>query len=345
MSEVPVKAIIYGVGVSGSRIVRLLVKKGVQIVGALSVSPGKVGRDVGEVVGIAPLGVAITNDPGALFSRTTAEVVLHATSYDPQRIVTELIPPLRAGINVISIAGISYLPGQFPNLADELDTAARAGEATVVGTGLNPGFVQDVLPIVLSSVCEDITCVNAVRVTDFSPWGPEVMRHYGLGFREEEFYQGVAAGRIGLHAEIRQSLGMIASAIALPVDEIREEKTPLLTDIERQAPHITVPRGAVCGFRHRASALRQGKSVITLELCGIINPDPARDEVEVGTLVTIDGIPNIRVAVQGELGQGEGVYAATAARAVNAIPHVLRAPPGLRSLADLPTMGYWRGCV
>jgi 4-hydroxy-tetrahydrodipicolinate reductase len=345
MAETPIRAIVYGVGVSGSRITRLLVKKSIRIVGALSVSSGKVGRDIGEVVGIAPLGVTITNNPVALFTETTADVLLHATSYDPHRIVTELVPPLRAGINVISIAGISYLPGQFPELAAELDAAARVGGATVVGTGLNPGFVQDVLPIVLSSACEDITCVNAVRVTDFSPWGPEVMRHYGIGFREEEFYQGVAAGRIGLHAEIRQSLGMITSALTLPVDEIREERTPLLTDVERQAPHVIVPRGAVCGFRHRASALCRSKPVVVLELCGIINPDPVRDGIEVGTTVTIDGIPNIRVAVQGELGQGEGVYAATVARAVNAIPHVVRAPPGLWSLADLPTMGYWRGCV
>lgn len=343
MPQPPIRAVVYGVGASGSRIVRLLVKKNVQIVGALGVSPNKVGRDVGEVAGITPLGITITNDPVRLFSRKIADVVLHATSYDPRRIVTELKLPLQAGIDVISIAGISFLPGQFPDLATELDAAARAGDATVVGTGVNPGFVQDVLPIVLSGACEDVKKVIALRVTDFSPWGPEVMHHYGIGFSPEAFHRGVAEGRIGLHAEIRQSVGMIAYALGFHLEEVREGRSPLLSTVDRDAPYVSVKRGTVCGFRHKALGICNRETVIDLELCGIISPEPARDGVEVGTTIVIDGTPNIRVVVQGDLGQSEGAYAATVARSVNAIPHVLRAPPGLVSLADLPVMGYWRG--
>jgi len=343
MPKPPIRAVVYGVGASGSRIVRLLVQKNVQIVGALGVSPNKVGRDVGEVAGVAPLGVKITNDPAGLFSSKIADVVLHATPYDPRRIVAELKLPLQVGIDVISIAGISFLPGQFPDLAAELDATARAGGATVVGTGVNPGFIQDVLPIVLSGACEEVKKVTALRVSDFSPWGPEVMRHYGIGFTPEAFHHGVAEGKIGLHAEIRQSVGMIAHALGFPLEEVREERSPLLTTVDRNAPYVSVKKGAVCGFRHKALGISNGEAVIDLELCGIIAPESARDGVEVGTTIVIDGTPNIQAAVQGGLGQAEGAYAATVARAVNAIPHVLRASPGLVSLADLPVMGYWRG--
>jgi 4-hydroxy-tetrahydrodipicolinate reductase len=345
MSEQQIKAVQYGVGVAGSRIVRLLGAKGVRVVGAIDIDPQKVGKDAGEVAGVAPLGVNVRADPEILFRDKIADVVLHATSYDPAGIVAQVTPALRAGISVVSISGISFLSQQFPDLAAELDGVAREGNATIVGTGLNPGLLQDVLPIVLSGACEEITKITGVRVTDFSPWGPGVMHHCGIGLSEEDFRQGVTDGSIPLHAEIGQSMGMIARALGWELEDISHERTPFVTDTDRTAPYITVKKGSVCGFRHRAWGVCGGETAIELELCGIIHPDPTRDGVEVGTAVTIDGTPEISVVIQGDLGQAEGVYAATAARAVNAVPHVLRAPPGLIALTDLPVIGWWSGRV
>jgi 4-hydroxy-tetrahydrodipicolinate reductase len=289
--------------------------------------------------------VEITNDPSVLLKRGAADVLLHATSYDPQRIAADVTPALAAGINVISISGVSFLRGRFPELARELDEAARRGGATLLGTGLNPGFVQDVLPITLSGACEEVTRVAATRVSDFSPWGPEVMRHYGIGLDEAEFRKGVADGSIGLHEEICQSVDMIAYALGWRLDDTRQEKTPLLTGVARRGSHMTIREGAVCGFRHRACGVRGGEAVIELELVGIVRPDPARDGVRLGTVVAIAGTPSVRVVAETGFGEAEEVYAATAARAVNAIPHVLKAPPGLVALPDLPIMAWWPGGI
>ena len=343
MRERTIKAIQYGVGAAGSRMVRLAMKKGVQFVGAVDADPAKVGKDVGVVAAVGPVGVRIVDDPARLFTGKIADVVLHATSHEPRQIVSEVVLPLRAGVNVISISGMSFLQRQFPDLAREIDGAARAGGATALGTGLNPGFAQDVLPIVLSGACEDVTQIVATRVTDVSPWGPEVVRPYGIGLSEKGFRDGVAAGSIELHSEIRQSVDMIAYALGWELDEIREDKSPLLTAVERRAPHVTVRSGMVCGFRHRASGIRAGEDVIELQLVGIISPDRSLDGVEPGTTVVVKGSPTVRAVIEGGIGLAQEVYAATAARAVNAIPHVLRATPGLAALPDLPVMAWWKG--
>lgn len=337
-----IRAIQYGMGVAGCGIVRLLLRRGVTLVGAIDSDPSKVGRDAGEVAGAPRIGVTVTADPDGLAVPGVADVVFHATAYDPPSIVRQLLPFASAGIDAISVAGISYLPRRYPDLARQLHRAARQGGATVVGVGLNPGFLHDLLPIVLSGACADIRRIAAVRTTDFSPWGPNVIGHYGIGLSDEVFRARVADGSLSLHAEILQSMDMIADALGWELEEVREEREPLVAAEDRRGAHVEVRRGQVCGFRHRARGLHGGQELLELELCGVIHPDPRTDGVRAGTAVRIEGEPNISVAIDGDLGLAAGVYTATAARAVNVLPQVRRARPGLACIADLPVVRWWR---
>ncbi|HTY56310.1 MAG TPA: hypothetical protein VMB26_13965 [Candidatus Binataceae bacterium] len=341
-SSQPLRMIQFGLGAAGNEIIRLAHAKGIELVGAADNDPAKLGRDAGEIAGIEPLGVKIEK-PEKLCRPGIADVMVHATRYDPAAITNDVVGFLSAGINVIAISGISFVAQRHRELAERLDQAARAGGATVTGTGLNPGFLQDLIPIVMSGACQSIAKITSIRVTDFSPWGPEVMRHYGFGLTAQEFQRQVAEGTLGLHEEISQSIDMIAYAMGGVAEKLEQQKLSMVTSTKRSAPSVTIDAGLVCGFRHVATAQCSSGPEIRLELIGIVHPDPAVDGVEPGTRVIIEGVPGVEAMIKGELSSARGVYAATAARAVNAIPYVVSAPPGLTSLADLPPIAWWPG--
>jgi hypothetical protein len=169
------------------------------------------------------------------------------------------------------------------------------------------------------------------------------MGHYGFGLTAQEFERQVAEGKLGLHEEISQSIDMIAYALGGVAENLEQQKLAMVTAKKRTAPSVTIDEGLVCGFRHVATARCSTGLEIRLELIGVVHPDPAVDGVEPGTKVIIEGVPDVEAMIKGELSSARGVYAATAARAVNAIPYVVSAPPGLTSLADLPPMAWWSG--
>lgn len=338
----PIRMIQFGVGAAGCQLIRLARSKGVTLVGAIDADPSKHGKDAGELAGIGRLDVPVTT-PEKLCRPGIADIMLHATRYKPSESAEDAIPFLRAGVNVISISGISYLPAHDQALARRVDEAARQGGATILGTGLNPGLLLDAIPILMSSACERIDLVHASRVADFSPWGPETINNYGMGLWPNEFEDRVASGKISLHAEISHSVGMIAHAMGGTMQDFRQERLAIVSKTRRTGKAVTIEPGQVCGFRHVATARSSTGPAIKLEHCGVVHPDPASDGVEPGTRVRIEGVPSVDVLLRGELSESTGVYAATAARAVNALPYVIAAPPGLTSLADLPMMAWWGG--
>ncbi len=338
----PIRMIQFGLGAAGCQLIRLARSKGVELVGAIDADPAKHGKDAGELAGIGAIGVPVTT-PDKLCHRDVADVMFHATRYRPKESADDAIPFLQVGVNVIAISGISYLPAYDQALARRVDEAARRGGATILGTGLNPGLLLDAIPILMSSACERIDLIHASRVADFSPWGPETINNYGMGLWPNEFEEQVASGKISLHAEIAHSVGMIAHAMGGTMEDFRQERLSIVSKTRRTGKAVTIEPGQVCGFRHVATARSSTGPAIKLEHCGVVHPDPATDGVEPGTRVRIEGVPSVDVSLRGELSESTGVYAATAARAVNAVPYVIAAPPGLTSLADLPMMAWWGG--
>ncbi|MBM3482798.1 MAG: hypothetical protein FJX66_05815 [Alphaproteobacteria bacterium] len=340
----PLRMIQFGMGAAGGAIIRLARSKGVELVGAIDADPAKLGKDAGELAGIGANGVKVTT-PDALCRRGVADVMFHATRYRPKESADDAIPFLRVGVNFISISGVSYLPSFDEALARAVDAAAREGGATALGTGLNPGLLLDAIPMLMSSACEQITLVHASRVADFSPWGPETINNYGMGLWPNQFEERVASGQISLHAEISHSIGMIAHAMGGTMLDFRQERLSIVSKTRRVGKVAVIEPGQVCGFRHIATARSSTGPAIKLEHCGVVRPDPAADGVEPGTRVRIEGMPNIDVQLGGELNESRGVYAATVARAVNAMPYVIAAPPGLTNLANLPMMAWWGGSL
>lgn len=336
----PIRVIQWGLGAMGSGIARLILdKSGLELVGAIDSRPAYAGRDVADILGLPePTGVVVTADPAQVLSAHRADIVVIATTSWVSEQFPDLLKVLDAGLNCISIAEEMALPeAQSPQLAAELDAAASARGVTLLGTGVNPGFVLDLLVIGLTGGCHRVDRVEASRVNDLSPYGPTVMRTQGVGTSLAEFEAGVADGSIVGHVGFPESIRMISDALGLGVDRIEQTREPIVSTVRREATHVVVEPGMVAGCAHTAVGYAGDREVIRL-----VHPQQVLPEAEgqaTGDYITIHGVPQVCMSIQPEYAGG----LATQGVAVNMIPLVVAASPGLKSMIDLPLPGALMG--
>lgn len=335
MSSHKARVVQWGLGAMGSRMAALLAEKpGLELVAVLDAAPERVGRDVGELLGVprwAGLTVESPADPAGLFRRARADVTLHAVTSFATLAWPQFRCAVEQGCNVITIAEEMAFPqAQHAPLAAEIDAAARAHGVTVLGTGVNPGFVLDTLVIALTGVCAQVERIRATRINDLSPFGPTVLRTQGVGCTPAEFGAGLRDGSIVGHVGFPESLAMIGRRLGWTFDKIRQHREPIISRVRRDTPYVVVEPGQVAGCRHTAQGLIGGRVVVELVHPQQVRPD--LEGVETGDFIAISGQPDINLTIQPEIPGG----AATAALTVNMIPAVLAAPAGLVSMADLP---------
>lgn len=235
------------------------------------------------------------------------------------------------GVNVITIAEeMAWPAATSTSLAKELHQLAIKHGVSVLGTGINPGFVLDLLITTLTGVCADIQSITAKRVNDLSAFGPSVLTSQGVGLTPVEFKKGLQDGTVVGHIGFEQSIHMIAAALGWEIDRIEQTREAIVSQVKRETPFVTVEAGQVAGCLHTATAFVQDKPVITLIHPQQIQPQLAG--VETGDTIEITGTPNIRLTGSPEIAGGQG----TAAIAVNMIPRILNAAPGLYSMVDIP---------
>jgi len=219
---------------------------------------------------------------------------------------------------------------QEPELAKQLDEIARKNGVTILGTGINPGFVLDQLIINLSGACLNVKRIEASRINDLSPFGKTVMETQGVGTTPEVFKAGIKDGSIVGHIGFPESIRMISDAIGLEVDKIEETREPIISNTHRETPVVKVEPGMVAGCRHIGVGYRKGQEVIRL-----IHPQqihPGVENVDTGDYIKIEGDPCINMSIKPEIPGGKGTMAA----AVNMIPIVVKASAGLKRMSDLP---------
>lgn len=311
----PVTLVSYGLGPIGLAIAALALDRGHRIVGAIDIDPAKAGRDLGELLGREPIGVAVTADAGDALGRRP-QAVLHSTQSRIPQVAAQIIACLEAGASVVSTCEELAFPWyRHAATADRIDGAARSHGVAAVGVGVNPGFVMDLLPIVLTAPCRQVRAVRAVRVVDAATRRLPLQRKVGAGMTRAEFEAGVAAGTLG-HVGLGESVAMIADALGWSLDGVAETIEPVMSGSRVQGLH-QIARGRC-----------RGREAITLDLTMAVGaPDP-RDEV------ILDADPPIHITASG------GIHGdiATSAIAVNAIPLVLAAPPGLTTVSRLPAL-------
>lgn len=323
-----IRVVQFGVGPIGASIARLLRQKAsLEIVGGIDRDPAKAGRDLGEIVGApdAPWGVLVSARPPAVLEKPV-DVVMHTTSSSLPAVMDELLACISAGCCVVSTCEeLSYPFRKHPELSAQLDAAAKEEGVALVGTGVNPGFVMDKLVLVLSAVAQRVDFAKAVRIVDASKRRLPLQKKIGAGMTEAEFREQVAAGIIKHHG-LPESVAMVADGLGLVVDDISETIEPVIAKEVVKTPFLEVASGQVAGVHQIARGTLKGEEKIFMELQMYVGAKQPGDTVE------LRGEPNLSLTIPG----GAHGDIATAAIAVNAIPAILAAPAGLRTVRDLP---------
>lgn len=323
----PIRIIQYGLGPIGSAVARHVVEReGLQLVGGVDIDPTKIGKDVGQVIGLDhPLGFAVTGTLAETLARTQAEVVIHTTSSYFDLFKNQIIDILEAGLDVVSTAEELSFPWlAHPNEAAEIDAVARRVGKTVLGTGVNPGFLMDSLPLFLTSICQQVDQIRVTRVINASTRRGPFQAKIGSGLTVEEFQAKMAAGRMG-HVGLPESIGMVFDTLGKKLVHYESSVEPIVAERMVQTPYVTVQPGQVMGLKQVARGYAPEGEFVTLTFLA------ALEAGEEGDTIQITGRPNLEVTLKGTNGD-----IATIAIVVNAVRRVIQAPPGLVTMRDLP---------
>jgi 4-hydroxy-tetrahydrodipicolinate reductase len=317
----------------GGGMARLMLEKpGLEIVAAIDGRPDYVGKDLGDVLGVGrQLGVTITSKPEDVLDKERVDIVVLATTSWVKDQMADLRKIICAGINCISIAEEMAEPAaQNPEHSKEIDELAKKHGVSVLGTGVNPGFVLDLLVVTLTGGNHSVERIEASRVNDLSPYGPTVMKSQGVGTTPEAFRAGVADGSIVGHVGFPESILMISEALGLGVDRIEQSREPILSTVHRETPYVVVEPGMVAGCAHIGIGYRGDKEVVKL-----VHPQqihPHLENQDTGDYIHIYGKPEIHMAIKPEIAGGVATIGVT----VNMIPHVVAATPGMKRMIDMP---------
>ena len=323
----PITVTFYGLGPIGAAVARqVAARKGFKIVGAIDIDPAKIGRDLGDVIAFGkPMRVRITNDAAGALKRDKPDVVVLCTSSSLKKVMPQVETILKARVPIVSTTEeLSYPVGKNRGLAKKIDEMAKKAKVAVLGTGVNPGFTMDALPIMLTGVCENVESIRVDRVQDARSRRLPFQQKIGSGLNEDQFQKKVDDGTVR-HVGLTESVTMIADALGWKLDKITDEIKPKIAKDTVESEYLAVDPGYVCGIVQDGIGWKNGKPIITLHMEAYLGAPESYDAV------TIDGNPKIQQKITG------GVHGdvATASITVNSIPKVLQSPPGLRTMRDM----------
>ena len=332
-----IRVMFMGLGPIGCAVVKqVAARKGFKIVGAIDVDPAKVGKDLGDVAGVGrKLRVKVSADARAALKSAKPDVVAHCTVSSIKAAVPQLQAILNARVPVVSSTEeLSYPWRANRAAAKKIDAMAKKAKVAVLGTGINPGFAMDALPIVLTGICQDVQKVQVDRVQDARIRRLPFQKKIGATLTPDQFAELVKTKAVR-HVGLTESVSMLADALGFKVDRITDEIQPKIATETVKSEFLTVEPGQVCGIVQDGVGYRGKEPVITLHMEAYLGAPETYDEVR------IEGSPNLRVRAIG----GYHGDVATASIVVNSLPKVIGAAPGLHTMRTLPIPSFFRGTV
>lgn len=330
------RTIHYGLGAIGSGVVRaLLDDPSIEVVGAIDPHPNKAGKDLGEVAGLGrPLGVNVSFEAEPVLNDVYADVVVHCTGSSLTEVYLQLMSLIGAEKSVVSSCEELSFPWQrHPDIAQKIDRRAKEVGVRVLGTGVNPGFAMDLLPLMAATVCRQVNSVRVRRIVDTSQRRVQLQRKTGAGLSVKGFEEGARAGGIG-HVGLRESVFMIADTLGFrKLDEVTETLEPVITKKRLRSEYFSIESGYVAGLRQSARGVIDDREVVRLDLEMSMNAENPRDVIE------IDATPPVRLQIPG----GISGDVATASIIANCVPFIAQSRMvGLLTMRDLPLVPYFR---
>lgn len=325
----PIRVVQYGLGSIGQRSAKLILEKAqsgqLELVGVIDIDPKKVNKALGTLLNVSS-NVIISSDAAGTLAETQPDVVIHTTNSFMHQVEQQLIDCIRSGASIVSSTEeLPYPFDRHPEITQTLDALAKEHGVTVLGTGVNPGYAMDVLALVATGVCTRVRSVTVNRRVDASLRRRPLQNKVGAGITVDEFRERQEKGGFG-HIGLVESLRLVMHGLGWPIEKFTELLEPVISESEITTPYLTVQSGRVAGIKHTAQAFVRGREVVSLDLRMYAGAHQPEDRV------IVDGDPPINLVVEG------GIFGdtATVAALINAIPQVLDASPGLRTVADLP---------
>lgn len=329
-----IKVIIWGFGAMGRGMAEMLLeKKGVQIVGVCDMNPDLEKKNFLDYLDTKTEheAVPILSNIDQILGTNKADVVLLCTDSFVKGAFEKIKKIIMSGMNCISTAEeMSYPYASEPVLSAQIDHLAKMYGVTVLGTGINPGFIMDLLVIALTGTMIDVKHIEAKRVNSLSPFGPTVMHEQGVGITIGEYHKRIMDQKLAGHVGFKESVYMISDALGVKLDGFKQQMEPIISNVDRKSKYGEALTGNLAGINMTGQGLVNGDVFIDM-----IHPqqiEPEMEGVSTGDFIRLEGTPNINMAITPEIEGGIG----TIAMCVNMIPHVINAKPGLKTMIDLP---------
>jgi 4-hydroxy-tetrahydrodipicolinate reductase len=324
-----------GLGPIGAGVVRqVAARKGFRIVGAADIDPAKAGRDLGEVAGLGRgLRVKVSADVKKAIRAAKPDVVVLCTSSSLKKVLPQLGEILKLRVPIVSTTEeLAYPTRRNLKYARLIHQLAKKSRVAVLGTGVNPGFVMDALPITLTGVCERVHAIRIDRVQDARIRRLPFQQKIGAGLTREQFQRKVDDGSVR-HVGLAESVSMIADALGWKLERITDEIQPRIATEAVASEFLAVDPGFVCGIVQDGVGYCDGIPVVTLHMEAYLGAPESYDSVE------ITGSPALKMKIAG------GVHGdiATAAIVVNSLPKILEVAPGLHTMRDMPVPSFYGG--
>ena len=301
-------------------------KESIETIAAVDINPTLLNKDLGDLAGLGNNGVQIKNSIDTVGNISEVDVVVLTTSSSLNAISKQIGPILNLGIPIVSTCEeLTYPWDTDRKIADDLDKKAIENGVAVVSTGVNPGFLMDTLPAMLTGVCKSIRSISVNRIQDAQTRRLPFQKKIGAGLSLDEFEERKSAGTLR-HVGLTESMQFIADAVGWELDHTEDVITPVVSHQEVNTKDLNIPEGNAIGVRQEGRAYFKGEERIKLIFEAAVGTGVSYDEVN------IVGEPNICSRIEG------GVHGdvATCSIVLNTIPHIINATPGLKTMKDLP---------
>ncbi|HET9730700.1 MAG TPA: dihydrodipicolinate reductase [Acidimicrobiia bacterium] len=340
MSDRVYRVVQWATGLVGTEAIKgVLAHPQLELVGAWVHSAEKVGRDVGELCGLAPLGVRATNSIDEICA-LDADAVVYAPVLASTRDVIRL---LESGKNVVTPVGWIY-PGDSPGVA-ALQAACLQGGATLHGTGINPGGITERFPLMLSALCRDIRHVRAEEFSDIRNYPTEMVVREVMLFGKDPDAAAKSPMIEILGHGFMQSIDMVAAELGWALDaEKRSTHEWAVATRDLDTPVGVIEAGTVAAQRFTWEGTVAGRTVMTVRVNWLMGDDALDPPWKLGEQrfeVALDADPPVSCTFHGlhppVIGEHPEIgLTGPAMHCVNAIPYVVEAEPGIRTYLDLP---------
>lgn len=323
-----IKVIQFGLGPIGIESLKLAAEQSwLEVTGGIDIDPAKVGKSLADLTGLPALAAALVYPSlDDLFAAVgQPDVVLHTAGSSAAASFAQVKPALERGVSVASTCEELIFPNlKTPDLAGEYDRLCQRTGARIAGTGVNPGFVMDILPICLTGVSREVKSIYVERVVNASTRRQPLQAKIGSGQNPDDFRARFAAGKAG-HAGFQQSVALLAHAMNWKLDEIRESCSPVVAASRVVTRFFDVAPGQSLGIHQTCVGLSGGETKIKLDLQMYLDAPLPHDAI------VVKGRPDLNLVLNGGVAGDD----ATVASLINIVPRLLAGAPGVRLMTEL----------